>query len=152
MESWIGRVFRNRVNGFKESLKSRKLEPKFVLEINNECELKPTLNSLELIKDILIDSKISAIFCITDLVAVALLELLRKNNIRVPEDISVIGFDNHMISETCYPGLTTINNDLKTLGEIAVDNLISKIEKQKFLKNRHIIEPYLVKRESVAKI
>lgn len=143
-------IFKERVNGFKDSLKSNKLKPKFIKEIYSELfMLKPTLDWLESAKDILLSNETSAIFCTADLIAVALLEFYKNNEIRVPQDISIVGYDNHIISKTCSPKLTTVNNDLKRLGEIAVDNLISIIEKQILLEKNYILEPDIRVRESV---
>src|ERR1035438_178419 len=50
-----------------------------------------------------------AIVCVNDITAAGALRELRERGLRVPEDISVTGFDNVKLSEFCYPALTTVH-------------------------------------------
>ena len=58
----------------------------------------------------------TAVIAMNDLMAVGAMDAIRDANLRVPEDISVVGFDNREISEVVYPKLTTVEIDLKTIG------------------------------------
>jgi len=51
----------------------------------------------------------TAIVCVNDIMAVGALRELRERGIRVPQDVSVTGFDNVKLSEFCYPALTTVH-------------------------------------------
>src|SRR5450432_3365799 len=51
----------------------------------------------------------TAIVCVNDIMAVGALRELRERSIRVPQDVSVTGFDNVKLSEFCYPSLTTVH-------------------------------------------
>jgi len=146
-------VLNDRISGFMKVLKKAGIEPGLMWELevsghnisDNEASIGERAGSIK-------ESKISAIFCTTDILAISLINVLRSNNIKVPGDISVIGFDNHPLSEAIPNKLTTINNDLKKLGEIAVDNLVSRIEKGRFIKTSTVIEPALIERDTVRKI
>jgi DNA-binding LacI/PurR family transcriptional regulator len=67
-----------------------------------------------------------AIFCFNDDMAIALLYWLREHNIRVPEDIALVGYDG--ISEAKYLGLTTIETPMYEMGVLAAQRLIEIIE------------------------
>jgi len=66
----------------------------------------------------------TAIICVNDITAVGALRELRERGIRVPQDVSVTGFDNVKLSEFCYPSLTTVHIPRERIGHIIVDALI----------------------------
>ena len=66
----------------------------------------------------------TAIICVNDITAVGALRELRERGIRVPQDVSVTGFDNVKLSEFCYPALTTVHIPRERIGHIIVDALI----------------------------
>jgi DNA-binding LacI/PurR family transcriptional regulator len=70
----------------------------------------------------------SAVVAITDLLALGALRGMKEAGLRIPEDVSVVGFDNTYISEFTDPPLTTINIPKDQLGETAVDLLLSAIQ------------------------
>jgi LacI family transcriptional regulator len=63
--------------------------------------------------------------------AITAIELFKENNIRVPEDISIIGFDNIPLSSLIKPALTTISTPVYEMVEKALGELISNIKKEK---------------------
>ena len=145
-------VFNERINGFINILKANNLNPGFIFELENRTDFDYINEQLKNIHTLIIEKKVSAIFCTMDLLAAYLMKLLKMENIKIPEDISIISFDNDPLSNILSPSLTTINNDLKKLGETAVDNIISKIENNRILKSVTIIDPYIIERESTAKL
>jgi len=60
----------------------------------------------------------TAVICVNDLMAVGVLKQLREQRIRVPEDISVTGFDNITLSRFCFPPLTTVDIPRDRIGHI----------------------------------
>ena len=60
----------------------------------------------------------TAIMCVNDLMAIGVLRELRDQGFRVPEDISVTGFDNIRWSEFCFPRLTTIHIPREQIGKM----------------------------------
>src|SRR5215467_2183627 len=65
----------------------------------------------------------TAIVCVNDIMAVGALRELRERGLRVPQDISVTGFDNVKLSEFCYPALTTVHIPRDRIGHIVFDCL-----------------------------
>jgi LacI family transcriptional regulator len=74
------------------------------------------------------DPGLTAILCTTDALAVGALAEARRRGIRVPQDISVVGFDDIEIAAEVEPSLTTVNVPAAEISRIAADHLISAIE------------------------
>lgn len=74
------------------------------------------------------NEKPEIIFCCSDDLALGVLKGLKDNNISVPEDIQVIGFDDIAMAKYFTPSLTTIRQDRKELGQKAAKDLIDRIE------------------------
>jgi LacI family transcriptional regulator len=82
-----------------------------------------------------------------DLTAIGALKCLIANNIRVPEDVSVIGFNNSVLSVCCTPALSTIDSRMEELGRIAV-KVLHKVLKGEKAENDTIIDAELILRET----
>lgn len=65
----------------------------------------------------------TAVFAVSDVYAVELMHFLQERGISVPEDISIIGFDNNALSENCYPKLTTVGQEASGRARAAVKAL-----------------------------
>lgn len=145
MESITDRYF-----GYQKALLELGLEQKkgWVLDDRHiETGEIDTVNMLQIPKDMP-----TAFVCNCDLTASFLIKKLKDNGYRVPEDISVVGFDNYL-----YPGLsdiqiTTYEVDLKEMAKKAVYNMISKISNDNYKPGIHIVEGHMVLKESVAQI
>ncbi len=97
-----------------------------------------------------VEEKATAIVCASDLLAKYCIDELEKLGINVPNDISVIGFDNVPISEEITPQLTTIDQNIKEIGRqafILLNNLINGVNI-----SRVLFKPKLIIRKSVKKI
>ncbi|MDR1538875.1 MAG: substrate-binding domain-containing protein [Clostridiales bacterium] len=70
----------------------------------------------------------TAWFCAGDRIAVALMNLLSQRGLKIPDDISVIGFDDIPLAQMILPKLTTIRIDRKLMGRLAVKTLVQLIE------------------------
>ena len=90
-----------------------------------------------------------AVFCVTDRTALGALQALEEANIRVPDDVAVIGFDNVAQSTHTRPPLTTVNVPRHEMGEIAVRRLCALVDgKLAELPIKHLLYTNLVKRET----
>jgi len=88
----------------------------------------------------------TAVFCASDLMAVGAVNMLDNLGYSVPEDISVIGFDDIYIAQYMKPKLTTIRQNREKIGQSAANILINMVMGQRL--GRVMIEPELVPRES----
>ena len=93
--------------------------------------------------------EMDAVVCYNDQIALEVIRSLQKNGKRVPEDISVTGYDNSVIAEGTV-GLTTIAHPQEKLGEMAAELLLEKIRKVPEDKSRipRLIQPELIVRGS----
>jgi len=92
----------------------------------------------------------TALFAYNDISAVGAIRAIKETGLRVPEDISVVGFDD--IREAAYhvPSLTTVRQPLRKIGALAAQTLIDRIESRNGHEAGLLVEPELVIRESTA--
>ncbi len=96
--------------------------------------------------------KPTAIICVNDVTAVGALRELRERGLRVPQDISVTGFDNVKLSEFCYPALTTVHIPRDRIGHIICDCLVPKPGKSVTANPEIVIDPEFVVRDSTGPV
>jgi LacI family repressor for deo operon, udp, cdd, tsx, nupC, and nupG len=92
----------------------------------------------------------TAIFCLSDEMAFGAIKSIRKRGLRVPEDISVIGFDDH--EHSAIFGLTTVAQPVQFLGQLAASQIMARIEKPETNLAQMSVPTSLIVRESVKKI
>jgi DNA-binding LacI/PurR family transcriptional regulator len=90
----------------------------------------------------------TALVCVNDLTAVGALRAVRDVGRRVPEDVSVTGFDNVKLSEFCYPQLTTVDIPRERIGQIMCGQLLSSAGAPPPPGMEILIEPTLIVRAS----
>ena len=69
----------------------------------------------------------TAVIAINDFTAVGVTHVLRERGIQIPEDISVVSFDNTFMTETCVPQLTSVAYDYHTMGELLIETAVQAI-------------------------
>lgn len=91
----------------------------------------------------------TALFSFNDISAIGAIRALRESGLRVPEDVSVVGFDDIQSAAFQNPGLTTIRQPLREMGVIAAESLLRRIARPRSdCPKRITVEPELVVRES----
>ena len=106
---------------------------------------------MKALKTILSKSKPDALFCASDEVAMGAINALRDSDLRVPEDIDVIGFDDIYSAAIFYPKLTTISQPMYDMGSVSMRLLIKVIGKA-ILEEDHFVLPHeLIERDSCKK-
>ncbi len=93
----------------------------------------------------------TGLFCYNDEVATGVIDILKKENLRVPEDISIVSVDNSELAATAEVPFTSISHPMEKLGERAADNLL-RMMKDPFFDGNYEFEVNIVKRASVRKI
>lgn len=91
----------------------------------------------------------TAVFAATDLIAIVTINEARNAGIRVPEELSVLGFDNTVYAEISDPGLTTIAQPIQEMAYYAFDELLDEIKMNPKQGHRLMMAPSLVERSSV---
>lgn len=90
----------------------------------------------------------TAIICVNDIMAAGVLREIRARGLRVPEDVSVTGFDNIKLSEFCSPSLTTLHIPRDQIGHTVCEFLIPGQNRQENAAREMVIDPELIVRES----
>lgn len=96
-------------------------------------------------------SKMTAVFCCSDTFAALLMNECFRQGMRIPEDLSIMGFDDSFSGRLCRPALTTVHQDIAKKGELATKTLLGLIRGERPKENEVILPTELILRESVAK-
>ena len=94
----------------------------------------------------------TAIFCTADRIAAQLMQLLSAEGFRVPEDVSVLGFDNLPMAEITHPPLTTLAQDIDQKAHLVVDMLLRHIRQDTLAPERTLLGVWLIERQSVRRV
>jgi DNA-binding LacI/PurR family transcriptional regulator len=100
----------------------------------------------------LIERKVpfTALFAYNDISAMGAIRAFQESGLHVPDDISVVGFDDIAIAPYFLPGLTTIRQPLDKMGRIAAQTLLERIDQRSDFVPEIAVEPELVVRQSTA--
>ncbi|WP_185234432.1 LacI family DNA-binding transcriptional regulator [Teredinibacter franksiae] len=139
-----------RLNGVRAAIEKRGLS------LNPEAIVESTANMRggeEAVTALLEKGvKFSAVVAYNDLMAVGALNALQDAGLRVPEDVSVVGFDNLYVSTACRPKLTTMDYPVEEMANYAANLAINlSTGDNKVSSQTHLFMPTLVERNSVAK-
>lgn len=130
-----------------------RVNPKLTAQLEGDSS-SPALG-YEVAKELLVSGgHFTAIFAFNDVSAIGAIRAIREAGRAVPGDVSVIGFDDIPSAAFQYPGLTTVRQPLRRMGEIAAQTLLQRINKSKNSRSPKSItvEPELIIRESTAAV
>jgi len=137
----------DRVYGYKKALNELGIEPKEdYIRVGNFGFESGEILMEELLE---LDNPPTAVFVCNDMMAIGAIRTVKNFGLNVPDDISIIGFDNIPISEAISPMLTTISQPIEVIAATAMKSLFSRIkndDKQNY--KRVVLEPELLIRES----
>lgn len=95
--------------------------------------------------------KFTALFAFNDMSAMGAIRALREAKLAVPEDVSVVGFDDIQSAAYQNPGLTTVRQPLREMGRIAAETLLQRIQSRTTaLRGEIMVEPELIVRGTTA--
>lgn len=95
----------------------------------------------------------TALFAFNDISAMGAIRALREAELRVPEDVSVVGFDDIQSAAYQNPALTTVRQPLREMGRIAAETLLRRIHRAGANQSAEIVvEPKLILRETTARV
>ncbi len=135
--------FRLRFQGYQEALHEAKIKTKAAWHVRSTKEILSLIQSKQ---------PVSAVFAANDIRGVELVRELTRNGLRVPEDISVIGFDNLMNPSFSDVELTTIHHPIREMALQAVKNLVDLIQGKPYQDCRSVVKTQLIKRKTCAVI
>lgn len=94
----------------------------------------------------------TAVYCSSDEMAVGAMKAIVESGLRVPDDISVAGYDDDVFSAFLSPALTTVKRPVETISRIGALKLLGEIERGKPIKETLYVDTQLIVRESVKSI
>ncbi|OEE39915.1 substrate-binding domain-containing protein [Vibrio ordalii] len=136
-----------RYEGYKRAVLEAGLEiyPNWIVESDFECE-----GGYEAFNKMLAKGPLpSAIFVSNDMMAMGVINAANEKGIRIPEDLSLMGYDDIHIARFMSPALTTIHQPKYRLGKAAVDTLLARLENEALEPQIVQLEPTLVVRKSI---
>ncbi len=120
---------RERVQGWKDALAAAGLKASKSLIAQGDWS--PASGERAMERLLAVSPKVDAVFCSNDQMALGALGVLHRANVRVPQDIALVGFDNIPESEFFLPPLTTMYQHVIDIGRIAVQELHARIEAER---------------------
>lgn len=123
-----------------------------IINIGNGNSSETVENTVDIFLDILNSTSATAVFACNDLMAVGVLNACKKLNLDVPNDLSIIGYDNISLSKFVEPKLTTMDQNMFLLGTNAAILLMEKIDCNNEYSKRIILNNSLVERDTVKSI
>jgi LacI family transcriptional regulator len=124
-----------------------RIRPELVLQLEG-MDSTPTLGYTFTKKILERGQPFTALFAFNDIAAMGAIWALREAGLRVPEDVSVVGFDDIPGAAYASPSLTTVRQPLTRMGQIAAKTLVDQIEGHGEYKQEIAIEPEFVVRNS----
>jgi LacI family transcriptional regulator len=144
-------VYSDRLKGYKEALRDHDIEfKKENVIISNLSQADGSIAAKQILE---MDPLPDGVFVSNDNFAVSCMLALKKQGVRIPEDIAFVGFNNDPMSKVVEPNLTTINNPGYQIGQIAAQNLIGHLTGKNNIAstNTIILRSELIIRESSRK-
>lgn len=99
-----------------------------------------------------IGEQFTALVCANDEMASGAMTYAREHNIKMPRDLSVIGFDNVVFASHLYPKLTTIDNPVHQMGKMAAKLVLKDVYNEKNHEIKRLFKPTLIIRDSVTMV
>lgn len=137
---------RERMKGYEKALKDAQIDYQFPFEFIKESTIewgkKMTTKYLNS------DLPPTAIFACNDMLAIGAIQAIKELGLLIPEDISVVGFDDSIMSTVVDPPLTTIRQPVKSMGENVISLIDREIRQGVTEKSKLILTPKLIQRSS----
>jgi LacI family transcriptional regulator len=143
---WLATEDRRR--GYRAALAAAGILPDPALEVEAVPEIAPGRDAAEQLLDL--SQPPTAIFAFNDNIAIGAIEAAKARGLRVPEDLSIVGFDDVENATIVSPALTTVRQPLAEMGRTGVSLLTRLLEGQRFETLHVELATRLVVRDSTA--
>ncbi|MBV6818495.1 ribose operon transcriptional repressor RbsR [Rahnella sp. PD12R] len=139
-----------RLNGYRQAMKKAGLEILPGYEVSSDFEFGGGLVAMEQL--LMLTEPPHAVFASNDAMAVGVYQALYQRGLRVPDDVAVVGYDDIQLAQYLMPPLTTIHQPKDSLGELAVDALLHRLQEPESEPQVLVLTPELVVRQSVGSL
>jgi LacI family transcriptional regulator len=137
-----------RLKGFQAAFEEHGLEFRQDLVVEGNYHMESGYDGTE--KILKIEPNVTAIYDFNDLMAYGTSQYLKERRIKIPERMSVVGFDDIFFSKMLYVPLTSVAFPIREMGARAIRMLIERVLDKELPRRCDIIEPVLLVRESTA--
>lgn len=137
-----------RYAGYREALDAARIPLLPELVVRGDGKMEAAMHAMDGL--LALKNPLTAACCYNDMTALGVMRSIRIHGLRVPEDISVAGFDDLFVAAYTDPPLTTVRQPMRRMGQLAMENLIKLMSGQESVV-RIKIKAELIVRESTAK-
>jgi LacI family transcriptional regulator len=128
---------RERLRGYRAAFLDRNLSPDPTLELTGDFTEASGFDAARNV--IAMAQPPTAIFASNDAMAIGALGAIREASLRIPQDISVCGFDDIPVARYLHPPLTTVHVPIHDLGTMAISRLFDRLEKKTKRASAHML-------------
>lgn len=137
---------------YKDFLIDKKLEFENIVNVGKGNSIEVIENTENICEKLLKNQELgTAVFACNDLMAVGVVNACTKLNLRVPQHISVVGFDNTLLSSINHPRITTVDLQMKTIGNDSAMCIIEMIKRKTTKIEKRVYQTKLIVRDSCLK-
>ncbi|AYE34406.1 LacI family DNA-binding transcriptional regulator [Clostridium septicum] len=141
MNAWGDRYI-----GYENALNDKGLKIDEELVFTETLKVTTGYDAIESFESL--NKEYDAVVCASDEIAMGVINGLRDHGKKVPEDVSVIGFNDNAVASVFYPKITTINQPSYDMGSVAMRMLIKLLAKKEVEEAQYVLDYNLVERES----
>ena len=141
-----GNAWGDRYLGYENAMKESKIKIDSELVYLSSMKVKSGYEGIQ--KFLKQNKKFKGVVCASDDIAMGAINALRDNELRIPEDVSVIGFNDNFAASIFYPKITTISQPTYDMGSVAMRMLIKLLNKKELEEPHYVLEHELIERES----
>jgi LacI family transcriptional regulator len=148
-------VSKDFLKGYLKSFRSHKIAVVKPLITSAELSLEggyKSMKQLYSLKESGSHNDFTAVLCLSDMLAIGVYEASKEIGFKIPDDLSVIGYDNIFMTPYLSPPLTTIHAPKIRIGNLSIKILLDRIEGRDKESHKIILDVRLVERESVKKL
>ncbi|WP_038533152.1 LacI family DNA-binding transcriptional regulator [Formosa agariphila] len=145
------RIYQNRIRGYKDALRKHKLPEDKDLLLEGSLSIEDGRAKMEeLLK---LPELPDAVYAAGDYAALGALQVMQEHNIKVPEQIALVGFSNEPFTSLVTPPITSIYQHNKEIGKLVAQQVLLRINDKNYKPVLHkiILEPELIIRDSSRK-
>jgi LacI family transcriptional regulator len=142
------RIFNNRIRGYIDAIKKHDLPHDDELLIESSLTLEDGRRQMEKLLEL--RNRPDAVYVASDYAALGALQILKEKDIKVPEEIKLVGFGNEPFTSLVTPSITSVSQHSEQIGKLAAETFLSYVEKDivKQSLNKIILDSELIIRDS----
>ncbi|GAA4818127.1 LacI family DNA-binding transcriptional regulator [Litoribaculum gwangyangense] len=142
------RIFNNRIRGYLDAIKKHHLSFENDLLIESDLTLED--GRIQMQKLLNLNKQPDAVYVAGDYAALGALQILQENNIKVPDDMRLVGFGNEPFTSLVSPSITSINQHSADIGKLAAETFLSLVKSENLKQSltKKILDAELIIRDS----